>query len=424
MNLKRVYEIFYPGKHCEQISVWDEKPKYRSMKAFYEEAVPMEIQWLNAKVWNDKARRSRFFTDSKLESRYVTAVKEMLMQDPLKIPRLEKKCASLLNGNIEAEAMNMVFFQIIEKEKLELSIGLKKYLIDEISGKLKPEWGNVLAFYIVYAIFPEEVNQLYALYLYRIENGDILSEEVSGREGRDDKSVFQYEYPPDMSVHYPGEMLSHTWIIKNVGKIPWEKRYFECVSPPFPLEEENMQVRLSEIVYLGDCVSVSVSFPVPEQPGAYIMNWKMKDEKGNWLFLDKVGIGLHFTVLERPALRELSDNWEKNNYCVLEEIPAIPVTLIAGKMYSHEWRIQNTGTEVWKEYYCECINGESFRYSKSELRIPLKERVAPGEKISIKIEFVTPPIECNCQLIWKIMKKDGTPAFPEGRQLEVFFNLI
>lgn len=35
MNLKEVYEIFYPG-NCEPlISVWDEKPKYRLKKGFF-----------------------------------------------------------------------------------------------------------------------------------------------------------------------------------------------------------------------------------------------------------------------------------------------------------------------------------------------------------------------------------------------------
>lgn len=426
MNLKSVYEIFYPGKNSTQISVWDEKPKYRSKKAFYEELIPMEIRWINAKVWNDKARRSRFFTDSKAESKYMAAVKEMLMQDPLKIPRLEKKCSLLLDGHILAEAMNTVFFQIIEEEKIEFSIGLKKYLIDEISGKLIPEWGNVLAFYILFAIFPEEVNQLYTLYLYQKENErEAVSEDESSHAlKKDDKSLFQYEYPPDMSVHYPGEIITHTWVIKNVGKIPWENRYVECVSTPFPLKEENMRIRFPAIVYPGDSVSVTVSFPAPEQPGVYIMKWKMKDKKGNWSFQDKIGIGLHFTVLEKPVLRKDSGEWERNNYIVLEEIPSRPATLIAGTIYSHEWRIQNTGSEEWREYYCECINGESVCYSKSELRLPLKERVAPGENFSVKVEFVTPPIECNCQLIWKIMKKDGTPAFPEERRLEVFLNLI
>ena len=61
MNLKEVYEIFYPGKCKENPSVWNVPPKYRSKKDFFEELLPMEIRWINFKFWNDKARRSRFF---------------------------------------------------------------------------------------------------------------------------------------------------------------------------------------------------------------------------------------------------------------------------------------------------------------------------------------------------------------------------
>ena len=55
MNLKEVYEIFYPGKCKENPSVWNVPPKYRSKKDFFEELLPMEIRWINFKIWNDKA---------------------------------------------------------------------------------------------------------------------------------------------------------------------------------------------------------------------------------------------------------------------------------------------------------------------------------------------------------------------------------
>ena len=79
---------------------------------------------------------------------------------------------------------------------------------------------------------------------------------------------------------------------------------------------------------------------------------------------------------------------------------------------------------VWEDYYCECINGDTWGYARNELRIPMKKKVEPGERVSIQIEFVTPPIEGSYRLIWRIMKKGGKPVFPEGRQLEVMLNLI
>ena len=112
------------------------------------------------------------------------------------------------------------------------------------------------------------------------------------------------------------------------------------------------------------------------------------------------------------------------NYKVIEEIPRHPVTSISGKLHSHTWIIENTGTTIWNEYYLECINGDNFSYAKRELCVPFKKRVMPGERISVKVEFSTPPIEGIYSMVWQIMKKDGTPAFPKNRKLEVLLNLI
>lgn len=423
MNLKQVYEIFYPGRNSNTVSVWNKKPPYRSKKDFFEELIPMEIRWLNIKLWNDKARRSRFWADSKTENKYTTEMKKFILQSPSSIPRMEGKGKQLLQEHISEEEINKVFFEILEREQIELASDLKRHLIDINTGKLNREWGNVLAFLFLVAIFPEEVNQLYKPYLYWKENGiSYQSEKRDEKKGKKDAALFQYEYPPDMSVYRPGELIHHTWVVKNVGEIPWKDRYYECLSLPFPIGEENSKIRIPRVVYPGELVSVSVRFTAPDRPGCYVMNWKMKDRDGNLSFLDKLGVGLHFTILETPDCEGEACNGD--NYKILEESPAIPATLIAGKIYSHSWVIQNTGKVTWKDYYCECINGECFRYTKNELRVPLKKRVEPGECIAVNVEFVTPPVEGIYHFIWKIMKKDGTNAFGEERQLEILLNLI
>ena len=387
MNLKGVYEIFYPGKAETDPLVWKEKPKYRSKKDFFEEIFPMELRWLNIKIWSDKARRSRFFTDSKAEKSYISVLKEYILQNPMVISRMENKGNLILKKDIFPQAMNQIFFQIEEQEKISLSPALKCYLMEEGKNSLKAEWGNVLAFWILYSIFPEEVNQLYVPYLYRIENE--VPHDTKER-GKRDHSLFQYEYPPDMSVHKPGEWITHTWVMKNVGEIPWKNRRFECACPPEWINEESRTV-------------------------------KMKNKAGEILYTDKVGLGLHFTVLEEG--KDICDD-ENNNYRILEEKPSIPATLIAGEIYEHNWIIENTGTVIWEDYYCECINGDTWGYARNELQISMKKKIEPGEQINIQIEFVTPPIEGSYRLIWRIMKKGGKPVFPEGRQLEVVLNLI
>lgn len=424
MNLKGVYEIFYPGNKSQMISVWDEKPKYCSQKKFFEELVPMEMRWLNSKIWNDKARRSRFLSDSRKEAKYLVMLREHLLEHPWTISRMERKANDLLSGRISEAAMNEVFFHNVEKERIELSKNLMDYLVDAKTGRIKTDWGKVIAFFFCYAIFPTEINQIYGNYLYQKENHlSRVAVESNDNSTKRDKALFQYEYPPDMGVYAPGEMIHHTWIIKNVGEVVWEDRYYECDSSPFVLDEENRKINISNIVYPGDMISPSVHFKAPHEPGAYIMNWRMKDKNGNLVYLDKLGVGLHFTVQEEGEEGD-AEEMLKSNYKVLEEIPSIPATVVAGKLYSHVWTIQNTGEDIWKEYYLESVNMESFRYAKSELRIMLKECVMPGEKITVKIELITPPVEGVCRLIWRFMKKDGTPAFPKGRQLEVLLNLI
>lgn len=419
MNLKEIYELFYPRKNKEKISVWKSRPKYQTKTDFFEGIFPMETRWLNGKLWNDKARRSRFFADSKTENKYVTSLKELILQEPLTISRMEMKGKLFFQDNLLKEEMNRVFFQVVEREEIQFSSMLRDHLINKETGEIKQEWGNILTFFILYAMFPKEINQLYASYLYRRGNeGLLLSEE---KKSRKDEAKFQYEYPPDMSVFRAGEMITHTWGLKNTGETLWKNRYFECISCPFPLEENNRKLLLPEIVYPGDTISPTVCFCAPNTAGVYSLNWKMKDEDGKIAFLGGLGIGLHFTVVEKDTAYDID---VRNNYKVVEEKPKIPPMLIAGEMYSHMWTLENTGTVVWKNYYCECINGESFGYTKKELNISLKEIVCPGEKVSILTEFVTPPVEGTYRLIWRIVGKDGKPVFAGERQLEILLNLI
>lgn len=82
MNLNAVYEIFYPGK-CEKISIWKVPQKeYRSKKDFFEDLLPIEIRWINSKIWNDKARRSRFLSDCKRETKYLGALRTYFFEQP------------------------------------------------------------------------------------------------------------------------------------------------------------------------------------------------------------------------------------------------------------------------------------------------------------------------------------------------------
>ena len=92
--------------------------------------------------------------------------------------------------------------------------------------------------------------------------------------------------------------LPHNWVIKNAGKIPWEHRRFECACPPDWLNEESKRIEITGVIYPGDTVELTVHFRAPEVPGHYVLHWRMKNRKENFIFSEKVGLGLHFTVLE------------------------------------------------------------------------------------------------------------------------------
>mgnify|MGYP006358827257 CR=1 FL=1 len=68
MNLKEVYEIFYPGKCKENPSVWNVPPKYRSKKDFFEELVYI----VNMRLLSSEITPSpSFYLQEDKESKYI-----------------------------------------------------------------------------------------------------------------------------------------------------------------------------------------------------------------------------------------------------------------------------------------------------------------------------------------------------------------
>lgn len=419
VNLKSVYEIFFPAKESVQPSVWEKKPHFLSKKAFFELLIPMEIRWLNVKLWNNKARRSRFFSDSGQEPQFLMALKKELLKEPWGISRIERKCQLFLGENLSADIANQVFLQMLQQEDIAFSSALEWYLKDRKTGKLKTEYWKLLAFFILYAMFPGEVNQIYSAYLYKSEQQAFFAEDSRNPM---DESLFLNEYPADMGIYRAGDVITHTWIMKNVGKILWEDRYYECTFSSFSIEKETLTMRLPPVVYPGDTAALTTSFLAPLVPGSYMMNWKAKDKKGNLAFPGKLGLGLHFVVVEENSPKQADTS--ENNYKVTEEYPADMCILQAGDVHVHTWTIQNTGSITWENYYCESVNGMALQYTPRELRIPMKQSVVPGESVSLRIEFVTPPVEGIFTLVWRIMQEDGTCAFATDRKLEILLKLI
>ena len=88
----------------------------------------MEIRWLNIKLWNDKARRSRFLSDCNSERKYLKELKREILQNPFFISRIERKCKILLKDHIETEIFEKTFLEIVTCEQIAFSPSLEKYL--------------------------------------------------------------------------------------------------------------------------------------------------------------------------------------------------------------------------------------------------------------------------------------------------------
>ena len=79
---------------------------------------------------------------------------------------------------------------------------------------------------------------MYSIY-NREHNIHFKEEEDSNSSTEKDGILFQYEYPPDMGIVSPGEIINHTWVMKNVGNILWENRYYECNQSVIELDEKT-----------------------------------------------------------------------------------------------------------------------------------------------------------------------------------------
>ena len=60
--------------------------------------------------------------------------------------------------------------------------------------------------------------------------------------------------------------------------------------------------------------------------------------------------------------------------------------------------------------------GITFHTQKENYVYHSKKRVMPGERISVKVEFATPPIEGIYFMVWTNYEKDGTTGVPEKQE--------
>lgn len=178
------------------------------------------------------------------------------------------------------------------------------YSLDEVPQKL-PSLPTVVALADVLNVHP-----LRLLHLVFDEVG--LPREAARERKRGDQSAFVRDVTvPDGHQVSPGQRFVKTWEMQNVGCIPWEGRFLQCLD-----EELVVYTRTGEMLELahnlipssrmvpipltppGELVQISVEFTAPEPPGTVLSYWKSVFEDGSLCFPEARGLWVKVRVCQ------------------------------------------------------------------------------------------------------------------------------
>lgn len=115
---------------------------------------------------------------------------------------------------------------------------------------------------------------------------------------------------------------------------------------------------------------------------------------------------------------------------VSETIPEGTLVL-SGKRFVKTWTMLNAGSVPWENRYMQCMDEEIVAYSRSGVElfsvgtlITDSKRVAvpytaPGENVTIRIEFTAPKTPSVYFSYWKSVFEDGSLCFASSQGLSV-----
>ena len=83
---------------------------------------------------------------------------------------------------------------------------------------------------------------------------------------------------PDGTQFAPGEVITKTWRLKNIGTCTWTPDYDIVYSSGAQMSGTNMQ--MPGYVAPGQTVDVAVTFTAPSAPGHYISYWMLRNASG------------------------------------------------------------------------------------------------------------------------------------------------
>lgn len=100
--------------------------------------------------------------------------------------------------------------------------------------------------------------------------------------------------------------------------------------------------------------------------------------------------------------------------------------LLTGQRFTKTWRLQNVGRIPWIGRQLACQDDDLLVLYGCGQQLQLAQRLkpdveqlpvpntAPGQTVDLSITFTTPSIPCTVISYWKMLKPDGSFAFPES----------
>ena len=136
-----------------------------------------------------------------------------------------------------------------------------------------------------------------------------IAQPLKQRHKRGDHSAFVQETIPDGSLVLFGRRFIKTWEVQNVGRVPWEGRFLQCMD-----EEIVVTTRTGETLRIADSlkptamrvavpatapgavVKLTVEFTAPTVPGTFLSYWKSVFADGTLCFPKAQGLSVKVRV--------------------------------------------------------------------------------------------------------------------------------
>jgi transcriptional regulator with XRE-family HTH domain len=175
------------------------------------------------------------------------------------------------------------------------------YSLDQVPHKL-PALQTLIGLASVLAIHPLRL-------LHLVFDELPMTQQVKQRQKRGDESAFIQETIPDGTLVLHNQTFTKTWEVQNIGRVPWENRYLQCVD-----EELVVYTRTGEALQIaenlipsvkripvpntapGATVKLSVELTAPAMPGTCISYWKLVFEDGSLCFPKAQGLSVKVRV--------------------------------------------------------------------------------------------------------------------------------